>query len=1101
MLPTEMEQARLDFEAERRLDRTLLRRNLFVALGLFLLTLFVYMTGAVPFALPGEPSSTLAQLGTTPALQISFSYRQALWRHLFAALVAAAPTASSVLTVNLVCAFFSALAAALAYLVLAQLFILLLDREHYEVSVGGDPLGRIGFIASASALAGAICFAFCCPFWYASAQAYPQGFHLAWFLLSVFLLLRFAAGRSFAAFAAFCVLYGAGLAQASVFVAWSPVCLLGALYLLWVQNRLGSRTFTAFILLVVVPFLALLAWSVHAFQVSAGCALLGPDWDTFKILKSIVKDLAEGVYGSFQRVRWMILLGLTVLPWLASLLVARRTLNGEHGIAIVFLHLAIAATSILVLIDPAFAPWHLDRAAALQMVPYLMTAASFAYFTAVLLSLPTLLAETASPRGAAAARYAIAAVAFLFAGFTVWHNADDANLRSRGFVHTYVETVLDSLDGRDWIVSNGALDPNLLLRARERGLPLRAIDLSKERAANPAADYRDALPGITLHNKADIGPGPLVTEWISNRDDAGARLALAFLPDFWHMGPYEPVPNGLVFLGLAPEEATAGATPEAATKFLEATQALREELDAIPEDADEYVRSLGEYLKRQVSFFGNNVGCLLESNGYEEEAFDLFSRMHEFDPDNVSCLLNWVALIQKGLHPEVRDEALAALEELDRKRKASAIPNVWALSASYGYVVHPSAFESLGWTWANSGQPNLAIRSLGKAAQGAEGLQKNRIQTLLSEVYLQSGDLANSEASSLEILKEFPGDLGALVRLVRIHAMRGDVEGAEKFLEQAKAAGLPGDSVLYESAAIHLAADQIDLARIEAGKLADLTPNGPEAIAMQFAVQSRLFEKAETASERDLIAPEIRALADRLLKVSGTEDCRALMLHGRAGLYDGRLTEAREDLLAALKLARGGEGAAIYEMILQADFGLVDKPSASRHAKELLHIAPDHSFANYVLGSLALERDEYESAEDFLLHALAAAPKDVRVLNDLAMSEFYLGKLDGAEAHVREALAIDGQLYGAWDTLGCILMAQKDMDAAEDALETALRLGEADPRVHLHMALVRLRSGDTDAARRIAEQLDADATEFTGQDARDYEMLRKTIAAPGAQAD
>lgn len=1087
-----MEQARLDFEAERRLDRTLLRRNLLVATGIFILTLVVYLAGAVSFALPGEPASTLAQLS---GLQISITYRQALWRHLIAGIAALAPAASSVLAVNHVCAFFSAATSALAYLVLAQLFILLLDREHYEVSIGGDPLARIGFISGVSAFVGALCFAFCCPFWYASAQTYPQGFHLAWFLLSVFLLLRFAAGRSFIAFAAFCVLYGAGLAQASVFVAWSPVCLLGALYLLWVQNRLGSRTFTAFILFVAVPFLGMLAWSVHAFQVSDGCALLGSQWDSLKILKETVKALAEGVYGSFQRVRWMILLGLTVLPWLASLLVARRTLNGEHGIAIVFLHLAIAVTSILVLLDPAFAPWHLDRAAALQMVPYLMTAASFAYFVAVLLTLPTLLAESAAPRGAAVGRYAIAAVAILFTGFTVWHNADDANLRARGFIRTYVETVLDSLEGRDWLVSNGALDPNLLLRARERGLTLHAIDLSKERAAHPAADYKDDLPGITLRNKADIGPGPLATEWISHRDDAGARLALAFLPDFWHMGPYEPVPHGLVFLGLSPEEASAGATPEAASAFLDATAKLREELESIPEDADEYVRSLGEYLKRQVSFFGNNVGCQLESNGLEEEAFGLFSRMHEFDPDNVSCLLNWVALIQKGLHPEIRDDALADLEELERKRKASAIPNVWALSATYGYVVHPSAFESLGWTWANSGQPNLAIRSLGKAAQGAEGLQKNRIQALLSEVYLRSGDLENSEASSLEILKEFPGDLAALVRLVRIHAMRGDVEGAEKFLEQARAAGLSGDSVLYESAAVHLAANQIDLARIEAGKLADLSPENPEAIAIQFAVQSRLFETAESAAERDRIAPEIRALADRLLKVSGADDCRALMLHGRAGLYDGRFTEAREDLLAALKVARGSEGAAIYEMILQADFALVDKAAAARHSKELLHIAPDHAFANYILGSLALERDEYESAEDFLLHALAVSPKDVRVLNDLAMSEFYLGKFDNAEKHVREALGLDGQLYGAWDTLGCILMAKKDHDAAADALETALKLGEADPRVHLHVALNHFRSGDKDAARRIVEQLDADAAEFTGQDARDYADLRKQLVA------
>ena len=49
---------------------------------------------------------------------------------------------------------------------------------------------------------------------------------------------------------------------------------------------------------------------------------------------------------------------------------------------------------------------------------------------------------------------------------------------------------------------------------------------------------------------------------------------------------------------------------------------------------------MSNFVRRKVSFIGNNLAYVLEQQGKIDEAFNLYYRVHKFDPDNISALLN-----------------------------------------------------------------------------------------------------------------------------------------------------------------------------------------------------------------------------------------------------------------------------------------------------------------------------------------------------------------------------------------------------------------------------------------------------------------------------
>ena len=1098
---------------ERASDARLFRRNLLVAAVVFLAALAVYLLFSFrPFALPGEAADSLAGiLGARPNLM----ERNMVWRHAVAAFASLAPASSAVAAANLFCALVSSLAVALLFLVFAQLFLRLADRDVFSDACGGDPSRTLGRIAAAGGLAAAAALAFCAPWWSTAAQAHPFSFHLAWLLLSALCLLRFGATGSLAWMAAFALLHGAGMSQAPCFVGWAPVFFLYAVFVLWGEEKLSPRSFLGLALLGILPAILLLLRSAGEFSSSPGAAILGSDRTFWYVFRSLARGLVQGIYQAIDRTYWMILVGVSVAPWLASLLVARRAINGERGVALAVLHVAIAATTVGVLLDLRHTPWRLVGGSEYPILPYAMTALSFGYLVAVSLCVALLHAwraraaeradeedgpddgaPAAPARGACAPAAVVAAVAAALLAYFAWNNSDDADMRRWSFLPRFVDATLDDLDGRPWLVTSGAFDANLLLRARERGVPFHPANLA-DRTSRSAALMRRDLPDVSLRNAAEIGVQAVLDEWIGKRNDAPESLAFSIAPHVWQLGSFADVPFGLVFRGLRPEEAAALDPAPIAALARERMDALGPLLDAVPTNASWRVRAYAGAARRQTSMAANNAAFLLEARDRKEDAFDLFERVRAFDPDNLSATLNWIQLVRGGLHPEREKEVWEALESLrDRPREEG-----WHLAYLSGYVADPRAFVLLGLSWAASGQATPALLSLDRALDDIPPEDQGALRRRMADLFLSSGNFAASEDAYRRILEEDPADRNAILGLFRIALFRGRFDEARSLLATAREAGVPNTRILFETATADLLAGSTARARAIAQRLLELDPSGADARILLANIHATEADAAEKAGDAEGRAAAAKGLHDELEELAASpaaDDPRVLVLSARAAAIDGRPAEARESLLAALKGAEGAAARAgnaydpvpILSEVLALDFRLGDRASGVRHAKEVLRRSPDHAFANWVMGSNALAADRVESAEGFLERALRAAPDQIYALNDLAFAKFRLHKLDEAESLARRTIELSPSWGGAWDTLGCVFLERGDLPAARDALDTAMRLdGDGDPRYHLHYAQILERMDDRARARNIVRGLVRTRDAFTGQDLRELDEI------------
>lgn len=1080
-------------EAERRTDATLFRRNLLVAVLVFGLAFaFFAKTVLARYAVPGQSADFVA-LAT--GLRVNFSFRFAVWRRLLAGFVALFPASSAAYAANLLCTFFSALAVSLAGLVVAQLTQLFADREHYETVVDGDPTNHIGTTSLLAGLATAAALAACPPYWTVAAQAHPQSFHLSWLLLSVLCALRFGATRRTPWLVAFAVLHGLGASQTPSFVAWAPVLILYAAWALWGEDRLTTGVFARICLLFAIPFVALLAWSAWAFVHSPGAELVHND-RFWKVLLEMAKELYRGIYSSFDRTWWLILLGLTVLPWLASLLAGRRALNGEGGYAMFALHLAIAATTLVVLLDLRYSPWQLDPFS-FQILPYAMTAATFGYLVAALRAWIVHMIGSERKRRYARWTAAVAVLAALLALYFGWHNRLQPGVRQQRFVPMYADAVIDGMQGRPWLVTSGFFDSVILVRAHERGVPMHVIDASRPSSTiRTTADFRDALPDATMRNSADIGIVPLLGEWLSKRDDAPASLAFGVNPDFWHMGPWADYPSGPVHLGAAPAEVDALAATDLAAPAVAMLDAFDPVLDAVPTNAPPLVGFAAAEVRRQLSLSANNTAFLLEGHGRRTDAFELYGRVREFAPENVSATLNWIHLLE-ALHPDRKDEIGPVIEELRRHPS----PHVWNLAAAFGYVSSPGTFAIQGLQWAVSGHSAPALYAMGQAIERVPAAEQNQFRARMAGLFLRTGNIEESEKAFLRVIEEDPGSRDAILGLFRIALVKGDFKAARDRLAEAREAGVSAAELLFETAIVEIAAGEPAKARAIANRMLGIDPDSKSAQILLANVAIMDYEKAEDRIGRNAALAALHKAVSELFRIAGPQDFQALHTRARAEMLEQSWAAAREDFLAALKAADIAvrEGVAepidptpLLDSILRMDFNLLDKTSAERHAKELLRRVPGHVFANWILGSINLEREELEAAEAFLEKALASAPDAVYVLNDLAMAKLQLGRHEAAEALVRRSFQTTRELSGPWDTLGCVLLARDDAEGARDAFETALELDQdSDPRIRLHLAQALLRLSEENKARSLVEALlrSRESATFKGQDARDFDDL------------
>ena len=167
--------------------------------------------------------------------------------------------------------------------------------------------------------------------------------------------------------------------------------------------------------------------------------------------------------------------------------------------------------------------------------------------------------------------------------------------------------------------------------------------------------------------------------------------------------------------------------------------------------------------------------------------------------------------------------------------------------------------------------------------------------------------------------------------------------------------------------------------------------------------------------------------------------------------------DARSSLLNAL--SQNADLADIWDALLELDVAINDPDFKASDARNLLRVEPDHALANYLMGTVLLERGALPEAEDFFKRSIEKKPT-AAACNDLAEDLRRQKKLNEAESFARRALELEPKLPPALDTLACILLddgkADEAVRNAKEAVESKTALSLSTYQLTLLRAQVKL---------------------------------------------
>ncbi len=1062
-----------------------------VGLGVTLFTGLIFLLTLSTGAFPGESADLMVAFsGIEPKVAPSHT----IWGAIVAALASFNPE-GMILRLNL----FS--------LVVALLSVwLLFDIVVKKISGTIDPENATPrATAVASVLGGgaaALALAFSVPFWMCATRLQYQGFNVLLILILFRLITGYVHGGGLWNLMVAAFLLGVATVESLGIIIFAPIFVLYALRHWMNRGHASAGSLFSFGALFALGLAS--SWLIAIrFNATHDISLRGYE-SVWMIVLRIFIDQYEMLKSAFPVNGWLNLAIVVVAPAIASDFIARRALNETREWGIMIMHAVFTVAVVLVLGNtPAVSPWGIYRTTEVLPVPLMvLTAMTCGY----LIAYWYLLVANRSQINIDGERSAVHSGSIWFGCFfgafalvaipvTSGINLLEANGRAGKFVDECVSEFIDSLGPRRWIISNGLFDSHLLLEAHRTGRDIKVVKLQNNDSKVYLRYLRNIIKGDSdirpedadlLAGSVEFGVLPFVQDWIECDPSAIDKMAIVNTPDLIVAVNKVVVPHKFFF--------TAGNSLDEVkkTSFLEANQEFwgrMKTLLAKERGSRDSASAFRAIVRRQVGFVANNTGVLLEDLGRDEEAFQTYNFVRQFDTDNVSALLNLIEILRrnesKGFHNAERKAIESSFENVIKKLEGRKLP-IWSLSRTFGYVRSPVLFTQLGWAWAASGQPGIAIAGIRRAesvAQTAAG--KVRAQESMAEVLWRQNDIEGSERIYEDILKQDPENTTAMLNLSRIQARRGSLDKARDWLSKAQSKGARRAELAFEGASLDLAAGAPAAARIKLNEITDVEPNNIQAWALLgiAAVQMGDYEEVETR------------VLKKIAEIAGTTDnYQYLIVRGQLLFQKGEDLVGARDAFERASISRPGI-TMLLEWILQLDFMLNDKAAAEEHARQILRTNRNNSFANYIMGSIMLYRGRIPEAENYLRRSISSANKP-EPLNDLAELLRMNGNFEEAERYIHSAIQLAPGFYILWDTLGGILFDKGDFAGAEEAYLKAIELFKDDGRVYLNYATLLLKKGETVKAREMVMKVNANRSSLDPADLEKLSELVKKVT-PG----
>lgn len=892
----------------------------------------------------------------------------------------------------------------------------------------------------------------------------------------------------------FGVLLALGFCDSALFVAVGPLVVMGIVAIELKHEKKPYLPLTLFALMFLIAFFV----AIRAFDVE-----LTP------LLRRSSKELKD----YFKIQGWIFVLAFSTVPFVVSIFSSIRAFNDKPGVVQWIFHGVMSVVAVLAIATPLSPSSQLVG----QGVYPVMSSAYAAMVAGYLAAYWWL--HRRHPVGATSG--------IVFAFVLVFSSGWDlfAFDGERGaFADATARKIIDDLGERTWLITDGTLDDHLLLAAQASDHKLNLVSFQRNEDRAYIEELRKTVERENLGGAANrelqltlsrLGVYPFVQHWFDSDDRIVSEVAIYSAPDLWYSADLEPVPEFL-FFGGDRKRFPADLTGE--------WDRFREMLDvgsdgwhsyAIDECRDP-VEKLRRSIRRHLGQTTNNRGVFLQGpakgrdkfDERDDKAFDLYERvLTDIDPDNISSLINEYEMMLRG-YPR----ATAKRRELERTLKdiensGRRYPSI-LISLVYGYIRSAEIVGKDLGKMLKLGAPRDTLAFLNRAEEFIPDAKHTVVLNMMASLYAADGDREKSRSRYLEVLEQNRDDHDALIGMMRLSLLDGDQAGALEFLERAnKVSDAESRSAKIELAMVATMKNDLAGAKDILEQLLDKDMKDAQAWGLLAAVT---IQQHDAAKDPAVKASLVKDLGERILpgiEGSSTDEFACYVQMTKAFILqcqgEEKRTEAR-DAFAAIS-QKFSNVAVAREKTLELDIQLNDPQSAEAHALEALRKNRRSPMANYVMGSIALGREQYGDAEIFLKRAVKASGTNVLALNDLAELFRRTDRPDEAEKTIRAAIEIAPNYYILYDTLSSILMKKaasgddvEVLDEAEKSIRRALELsktengGVEDIRLYMSLARVQIRRGDKQGARSSVRRVEAKSADLTEFERRELEEVKKS---------
>lgn len=928
---------------------------------------------------------------------------------------------------------------------------------------------------------------------------------------------------------------GAAMADTCFFAALVPFYIAAA----WIADkRAEGKGYTAALVFVAAATIAIFTYATGA---------VGSFDEYVKHQKDIL-NAATAMRG------WVVIPLFALAPFVAATFAGANAFRQDRGIVDLSFHAMLAFASILAIATP-LSPSAVLAPAGVFPVLSTIAAACTAGYTVAYWWTATRLSHTADANAKKPASRAMTnaakcmgwaaggGLAAILAFSATVNRCFSFDASKGAFADEVARRIVAALDGRDWMVTDGTIDSHILLEADKAGKKVHLVNLVRESDDAYIASLADAvesekLGGAACGELAELlrkynGSGlarqklvPFIQKWFGGDRDVAKKAAVFGAPDLWLYARVEPVPEQIFFGGdkskafewkdfsefdallAAPSKGWGSHTLYDFRSARSMTMLDR--------------RRLG--LRRHMGFLATDAGYALQEKGRklqiagnEQEAQKLYGRAFDIyelvlgtiDADNLSAIFNELELIACGC-AKARPKTKALNAKLQKiKEDENWRYSMGDIGLLYGYICNTDIMMRYGLSLLRStGRQGEGLNQIKRALQFVpEEDRKAAELRLLAGYYAAGREKEKARKMYFDALAENADNREALLGLARLALMDGDTAKAEEYLKRATA-GDDARAMRIPLATLHLVKNELDEAKALLVQATDENPSDIDAWSMYIAVNLRMIAALEksadatAAAAKKQLETEIDTLALPAIQkhAGGPNDFRlqsakAMVLMSRGG--EQNIREARDAFIVAAKSRP--DVAATSDMILDLDIRLNDTEDAERQARETLAKDKTDPLANYVMGSLALQKDRMEEAEAHLRLASDCAKPVPLALNDLAETLRRTKKLGEAEKYARRAVEAAPGLYVAWETLGSILLdAGKDAGEAEKCIQKACDMsrdpkGEvADIRMLMTLARVQIKNGSKLKAKSNLGLVRKRVNELTEFERREFEELLKS---------